>query len=127
MNDLQKSQSGQLVPETTRANYFSPRVDILETEEGLELFADMPGVKPEDAEIRYEQGELIVHGKVQPRYGDSPRFALGEYGVGDFYRTFTVKDVETDKISAELKNGVLRIKLPRAEALKPRKIAVKSE
>jgi HSP20 family protein len=105
-------------------NFFAPRVDVLATEDGLELYADLPGVKPEDADVRYENGELTIHGKVRPRYADGTRFLAVEYGVGDFYRSFAVKDIDAEKISAELKNGVLTIKLPRAEALKPRKVTV---
>lgn len=111
----------------TREVSFSPRVDIVENDDGLILFADLPGVRPEDAEVHYQNGELILHGKVARRYGEEARFLQGEYGVGDFHRTFSVQDVEADRISAELKNGVLKVTLPKAEALKPKKIAVTGE
>jgi len=55
-------------PELTRgATTFTPRVDIIETPEELLLFADMPGVKPEDVDVRFENGELIIHGKCNSR------------------------------------------------------------
>jgi HSP20 family molecular chaperone IbpA len=121
------SATASAVPPTAREAIFSPRVDILETEEGLVLYADFPGVKPEDADVQYHDGELVLHGKVTRRYGEAGRFLRGEYGVGDFHRTFTVKDIEVDKINAELKNGVLKVTLPKTAALKPKKIAVSGE
>lgn len=113
--------------EVTRDVYFTPRVDILETEDALELFADMPGVKPQDVDIRFENGELTLHGKCAPRH-NVVNYLHGEYGVGDFYRTFSVaQDVDTDKITAEIKGGVLKVTLPKSEAVKPKRITVKGE
>jgi HSP20 family protein len=106
---------------------FSPRVDILETDDELTLVADVPGVKSDDADIRYENGELILHARVTPRH-EGVSFASREYGVGDFYRLFAVGEtIDADRISAELKNGILTIHLPKTEAVKPRRIAVKGE
>lgn len=105
---------------------FTPRVDILETEEELLLFADLPGVKPEDLDLHFEGGELRLHGRCAPRFGERPLLAE-EYGVGDFYRAFSINEkIAADKISAELKQGVLTIHLPKTEEIKPRKIAIKS-
>jgi len=113
--------------EVTRGLHFTPRVDILETADELTLLADMPGVKPEDADIRFENGELVIHGRCQPRH-EGASFLLSEYGVGDFYRAFTItQDVDADKIGAEMKHGVLTVHLPKAEKVKPKKIAVKGE
>jgi HSP20 family protein len=106
---------------------FTPRVDILEMPEGLVLTLDMPGVKPEDVQIDFERGELAVRGKRRPaeRKGE---WLVEEVEVGDYYRAFLVsQDVATDKISAELKNGVLKITLPRAESALPRRITVKGQ
>lgn len=105
----------------------TPRVDILETEEGLTLLVDMPGVKPQDVDVRFEGGELLLHGRCAPRQS-SANWLLYEYGVGDFYRSFPVGEgVDGGKITAELKQGVLTVRLPRSEAVKPRKITVKGE
>jgi HSP20 family protein len=113
--------------EATRDVVYTPRVDILETAEELILFADLPGVKPEDADVRFENGELVLQGRCQPRHPEVGNL-LQEYSVGDFYRVFAVsQDIDADKIAAELKNGVLTVHLPKAEAVKPKKIAVKGK
>jgi HSP20 family protein len=116
-------------PESTRggAVTFTPRVDIIETAEELLLFADVPGVKPEDVDVRFENGELVLHGRCNPRCVDAG-FLLGEYEVGDFYRVFTLNEsIDAEKISAELKQGVLTMHLPKAAAVKPRKITVQEK
>jgi len=102
---------------------FSPRVDVVETEDAVTLFADLPGVKADELEIRYVQGELHLYGKVAPRTFPGQQ-VWREYGVGDFL-TFTLgQDLDVEKISAQLKDGVLTLNLPRADRVKPRRIAV---
>jgi HSP20 family protein len=125
---VQKKQEHQATkPEMTRGIFYTPRVDILETEDELVLYADVPGVKPENVDVRYESGELTLHARCSPRQQET-EYALCEYGVGDFYRAFTLDEsIDAGKISAELKNGVLTLHLPKAEAVKPRKIAVKGQ
>ena len=76
--------------------------------------------------VRFENPVLTIHGKVSPRHNDIT-FMHGEYGIGDFHHTFTVGEViDTEKISAELKNGVVTVHLPKSEKVKPRRIEVKS-
>jgi HSP20 family protein len=104
-----------------------PRVDILETEQELVLLADLPGVKPADVDVRFENGELTIHGR---RNATNPgkRRALWEYEPAHYHRAFRLsEDVAADKIEAELKNGVLTVRLPKAEAAKPRRISVRGE
>jgi len=114
-------------PEVTRGVWYTPRVDILETDEELTLFTDLPGAKAEDVDIRFENGELRLQAQCPARQ-QGTSYLLAEYGVGDFYRTFSIdKDINPDKIAAELKNGVLTVHLPKTEAVKPRKIAIKGE
>jgi HSP20 family protein len=105
---------------------YSPRIDIWETGDELMLYADMPGVSAENLDIQFENRELRIHGKVCPRH-EGINFLYGEYGIGDFHRTFTIgESIDSEKISAELKDGVLTLHLPKTEAVKPRRIAVKS-
>lgn len=105
---------------------FTPHVDIIEQPEELTVLADMPGVEARNVEIRYEQGELTIHGKVDPRQDErGVNFLLREYNVGDYWRTFRLGEgIDPDRIQAELKNGVMELHLPKAEAARPRKIVV---
>jgi HSP20 family protein len=126
VNTPVKSETDGARPEPTYgARHFTPRVDILETDKELMLFAEMPGVRPEDVNLRYENGELVLHGKVPPRPAGRPML-LHEYEEGDFYRVFRIDEsVDATKIEAEARNGVLTVHLPKVEAVRPRQINVK--
>jgi len=115
-------------PQPTRGGLqFTPRVDIHETERELTLFAELPGVRPEDVELRYDKGELMLTGRVQPRHAGK-QFLLQEYEVGDFYRAFSIHEsIDSTKIEAECKNGLLTVHLPKVEAARPRQITVKGQ
>lgn len=105
---------------------FRPRFDICEKDDELVLYGDLPGVAPEDLDIQFENRELTIHGKVPLRHTDI-NFLDGEYGIGDFSRSFTVGEaVDAENISAELSNGVVTIHLPKSEAIRPRRIEVQS-
>jgi HSP20 family molecular chaperone IbpA len=110
---------------TITGTTYSPRFDIWENDDEMILYGDLPGVMPEDLEVRFENPVLTIHGKVSPRHNDI-KFLHGEYGIGDFHRAFTIGEViDTEKISAELKNGVVTVHLPKSEKVKPRRIEVK--
>ena len=128
--DLDKKETGQVTrAEHTRSGlHYRPNVDILENSDELTVLADLPGVQPEDIDIDFERGTLILHGKVKPRQAAHTDLLLAEYGIGDFYRTFAVSEhVDAERIHAEFKDGVLALHLPKVEAVKPRKIAVQSK
>lgn len=114
--------------EATRSDkYFTPRVDIFETANELVMYADVPGVAPKDIDLRYEQGELILQGKITsaPRVG---HLILGEYEEGDFYRVFQIHEsIDSTRIEAECKNGVLTVHLPKAQTAKPKQVTVKTK
>jgi HSP20 family protein len=113
------------VQQTCGEQFYRPNVDIQEKADEFVLVADLPGVKPDEVDIRFEQGELTVRGRVNPRYNEGTKFLLNEYGLGNFYRTFHVGDqVDSTRIRAEFRDGVLALHLPKVEAVKPRKIAV---
>jgi HSP20 family protein len=123
---LQKDPGAGLAPaEVTRGVTYTPRVDILETEDELLLFADLPGVKEDEVDIRFENGELTLHAR-RERTDVGEGQWLWENLTGDFFRAFRISEqVDAGKIWAELKNGVLTLHLPKVEAAKPRKITVK--
>lgn len=107
---------------------FRPNVDIVERPDELTVLADMPGTSAEDVNIQFENGTLTLHGKVKDRDPQETGCVLQEYGVGDFHRTFQVSEIiDTARISAEYEDGVLILHLPKTEAVKPRKIAVKTD
>jgi HSP20 family protein len=129
MNELStlplKGQAEQGGPERARGDvYFTPRVDVYETDQELVLYADVPGVKPEDVALRYENGELLLHGRVR-RPRAERLLVLNEYDEGDYFRTFGIHEsIDSTRITAECKDGVLTVHLPKAEAVKPKQIAV---
>lgn len=106
--------------------WFTPRFDICEDDKEYVLSGDLPGVDPQGLEIHYEKQVLSIRGKVARRQAGRQHF-LEEYGIGDFYRTFTIgESIDETVINAELKDGVLVVHLPKKAEARPRKIAVKS-
>ena len=124
-----KVKTGVTTPaELTRPGLvFTPAVDIFENEKDITLLADMPGVKAEGLNIDIREGTLTLDGDVQSPEGADEDDIFREYPTGKYYRQFTLSQViDQGKIGAELKDGVLRLKLPKVEAATPRKIAVKA-
>jgi len=122
----QKERADGARPEGTRGATFTPRVDIVETEQELTLYADLPGVHAEDVDLRFEQGELFLNARTPERGPKKANVLLNEYEVGDFYRAFTIHEsIDASKINAEHKNGVLIVHLPKSEAVRPRQINVR--
>lgn len=116
---------GTAVEGTRGSQYFVPPVDIYETDNELLLFADLPGVSFQDVNLRFEKGELVLEGHL-PARSRSGSAVLSEYEEGDFYRVFQVHEtIDSSRIEAECKNGVLTVRLPKEERVKPRKVAVK--
>jgi HSP20 family molecular chaperone IbpA len=124
--EKQESRDLQSVERTRWGKVFSPSIDIIETDNELKLYADMPGVNQKSIDIMIDQGVLTIQGNVETELIDGYELEYQEYDVGDFYRSFTLSDtVNQDNISANLKNGVLELVLPKQEKAKPRKIEVK--
>jgi len=129
-SELQKVETPRIeVPrnETAKARsggILAPRVDVLETDDALLLYADLPGVKQEDLSLTCKGDELVLSAPCAPRNVGKKRL-YAEYGVGDFYRAFRIAEgVDTGKIEATLVDGVLTVRLPKAERAKPKRIAV---
>jgi len=126
--EKRSAQELERMEHTRNVDHYRPNVDILESAEELTVRADLPGTRPEDIDIRFENGMLTLHGKVGPRQPQERDFLLQEYGVGDFYRTFQVSEsIDGQRITAEHRDGVLTLHLPKVEAAKPRKIAVQAK
>ena len=111
-------------PRTSRP--WSPAVDILETENELVVKAGLPDVRLEDIEVQVENQTLSIKGE---RRFEEDASAQGyhriERSYGSFVRSFAVPNsVDTEKVSADYKNGVVTIKLPKKEAAKPKQVRV---
>jgi HSP20 family molecular chaperone IbpA len=127
--EMQKREASSPVEtERTQARkVFIPRVDICETKDAIVLLADMPGVDEKSIDITLEKNVLTLLGRVEPETYEGYRAACVEYDAGDYERAFTLSDeIDRDRIDASVKNGVLRLTLPKAEPVKLRKINVKS-
>jgi HSP20 family protein len=113
-------------PRTSRP--WSPAVDILETENEIVLKADVPDVDPNDIDIQVQNQTLTLKGQRQFDKSEATKgFHRIERSFGTFVRSFTVPTtVDTEKVGADYKNGVLTISLPKKEAAKPRQIKIQS-
>ncbi len=107
--------------------YHTPLIDIHESPDGLVLEADLPGASEDNLQIQLEDNVLSLHARVSSPAPEGARALHEEHRVGDFYRSFILSDeVERGKITAELRNGVLRLILPKAERVKTRRIEIRS-
>ena len=112
--------------QTRPGRVFTPDVDIFESEQEITLLADMPGVEASGLNIDLRDNVLTLSGDVTPFGGTEEEALVLEYETGKYYRQFTVSEViDQAKIDAELKDGVLHLRLPKVEKAQPRKIAVK--
>ena len=106
---------------------FNPAVDIFETERELTLMADLPGVRAKDLKIDLKDNVLTLTADETPLEGPQEKDLLREYRTGTYYRQFSLSDtIDQSKIEAVMRDGVLRLTLPKVEAATPRKIAVKA-
>ena len=125
--DLQKTQNTAAMERIRNVKTFVPRVDIYETREALFLIADMPGVDDKTVEVELEKNILTISGRVEDGKIKDYTLVFSEYEVGDYERTFTLSDeIDREKIKATVKQGVLRLELPKAEKVKPKKIAIQA-
>ncbi|HEX2334839.1 MAG TPA: Hsp20/alpha crystallin family protein [Hyphomicrobiaceae bacterium] len=121
----QKREVDKKQESTAPARTFVPATDIFETEGALTIVMEMPGTDKNDLDISVEDGVLHVEGRVNfDKYqGLQPLYT--EYNIGHYRRSFSLSNnIDQNKISAEMKDGVLTLALPKAEEAKPRRIAV---
>lgn len=113
-------------PERTQAKRTeTPPVDIYENADELLLVVDMPGVAQDGVAVNLEKRELIIEGKRARAVGEGSPLVVESEDL-DYRRSFVLpQSIDADKIAAELKQGVLRVRVPKAIAAKPRQIQVK--
>lgn len=112
--------------EDTRSNekYLRPAVNIIESEEGLTLTADIPGAAKETLDVNVEKGILTISAPVS--HSLPGHSAYTEFELGNYYRQFTIPEsLDHEKAKAEFANGILTLRVPKAEFAKPKKIEVK--
>jgi HSP20 family protein len=121
------SEDANLTELTRSGRFYRPNVDILERTDELLVLADVPGAKGDKIDVKFEDGTLSLHAQVNQRQDQDACYLRQEYGVGDFCRSFQVSEaIDAEKITADYSDGVLTLHLPKAEAVKPRKIGVKT-
>lgn len=102
-----------------------PPVDVVEDSTGITLFADLPGVTKDKLNIRIEADTLTIEGEVGLKMPDAMEASHVEVGLPRYRRVFTLsKELDTEKVAAELKHGVLKLRIPKAEHAQPRRINV---
>lgn len=126
-SDMQKTENVTATERIRNVKTFVPRVDIYENQDALYLIADMPGVDEKTVDIELEKNLLTIIGRVENGRIKDATMMYSEYETGDYERVFTLSDeIDRDKIVATVKNGVLRLELPKAEKVKPKKIAIQA-
>ena len=128
MNELELKDKKEISPQSERTyscKVYSPDVDIYETEHELVLLADMPGVLKSNVNIQIHDNILHIEGQIQPEKLKDLKPLYSEYIIGHYQRDFAIgKDIDQNKISATLEEGVLRVVLPKAEDAKARSITI---
>lgn len=122
---LTRQQQPQSMVQSEQRPVVTPPCDVFESRDEILLLADLPGVVADALRINVDNGELVVEAR---RVVPAPGTVLGaEFEACEYQRRFAVPPgIDSTKIAAELKNGVLALHLPKSEALKPRQIAVKA-
>ena len=128
------AERGQAAPtrsdtEATReVRQFVPDVDIYETDDGLMLLADMPGAAPETLNVQLEKNVLTIQGQAEPVDAAGRSIIHAEYEPGDYYRAFDLsEEIDQEGIEPSFKDGVLTLRLPKAERAKAKKIMVSTD
>ena len=111
---------------TVPARYYVPATDIFETDDALTVVMEMAGVDSDDVDVKIENDVLEVEGRIDFSNYDDMAPVYSEYNVGHYSRKFSLSSkIDQDKISAALNDGVLTLRLPKAEEAKPRRIEVR--
>lgn len=121
----QKKELSTKEEKTKPGKYYVPNTDIYETDGGLVVVMDMPGVEKKNVDIKLEKNVLSVEGQVDLSKYDNLEPVYTEYNVGHFTRSFSISSViDSAKIGAKMENGVLTLNLPKAKEAAPRRIDV---
>ena len=119
-----RPKKSQLVEEE-----WQPAMDVAETEGELVVNVEIPGMNPEDIDVSLSEGTLLIKGEKKPEPEEKEAdYRLIERSYGGFSRSIQLPtEVQSDKISASYKNGILKITLPKSEEAKKKEIKIKVE
>lgn len=121
----EKQELATAAEDTRPGLVFSPNVDIFETDQAITVLADLPGIKADQLSIDLRDNILTLSTEMPATDGRDEEPILIEYGIGKYYRQFTLSNViDQAKIDARLQDGVLRLTLPKIEKATPRTITV---
>ena len=122
MNDKQAVVRGE-----TETQTLLPRVDVFEDENGIQLFADLPGVPKDHLVVNVDGDTLVLEGEIMPQLSEQLEAVYAEVQLSRFRRAFTLSsELDATRIDAELRDGVLNVRVPKHAHAQPRKIVVKS-
>ena len=112
--------------ETAREATLMPPVDVIEDANGITLFADLPGVPKDKLHLHVETDTLTIEGEVGLAIPEGMEATHAEVALPRYRRVFTLsKELDPDKVSAEFNQGVLKLRIPKAEHAQPRRIQVR--
>jgi len=114
-------------PTTNWAGFDTPALDIHETDNGYEVSVPLPGVNPDDINVRMQNGTLTISGELpQPKVEDNRKVVVQERYYGKFSRSVSLPQiVDTTKVEATYENGVLNLTLPKLPEAQPKQISIK--
>jgi len=123
-----ESPTRKVAEERAPRRTYTPPADVFETAETIEVVTDMPGVDDASLEITLERNVLTLDGRTAVNDPQAVTLTYSEYEAGNYHRAFTLSDeIARDHIKATMKNGVLRLSLPKAGPAKARRIEVHGE
>ena len=126
--EIETREKQEVEREQTRPGFvFRPDVDIVERVDEFVVTADLPGVDEQHVDVRLEKGMLSIRADLAVEPEPEWRPLYDEYRVGSYYREFTLSDrIDVNEIKASMKDGVLDLRLPKAEKHRPRNIEVRA-
>lgn len=112
---------------STEREFYRPPSDFFAFDDRLEIHADVPGATPEGISLTIDDGVLTVEARVEQRYPENARWVQGEFGVGDYRRSFRLgEDVDQEAVTATCRDGVLTIVLPKRTARRAQRVQVRA-
>lgn len=120
-------QNNMAQADSSRTRVFVPRADIYESGETIVILADIPGVTEETVDVTLERNILSIYGKTSRSGMDGFKLLHSDYEQGDFRRVFSLSnEIDREGIVATVRNGVLKLVLPKSKKAVPRKIEVRA-